>query len=497
MSTKSSRDSGAALERKLLKGVERLLRDVDPALVNVPIVVAVSGGADSLALLLLLAQLKETLGLTLHVAHLDHGLRGSSARSDALFVEDTARELSLSLTLGMEDVNSYRSERGLSLEEAAREVRYSFLSRVAAELGSGAIALGHTADDQAETILMHILRGSGLTGLAGMSPLSHWPSSRHKEPIALLRPLLSVPRSETEAYCRFKGVTPRDDRTNRSLEFTRNRTRLELIPILSGYNPRIREALQRLSASAALDQDYIIGEARQALDELSTPDGNAIRIERSGFAALHPALKRHLLRLAYQQLTGSVAGLGYSHVEAMIRSSEAGTGRSVNLPGSLVFSVGYDTLNLSADGHRGADADVPVEEYPLSIPGETRTQGWNVTARLLANAGGPLDTGAYSALLDAERAGGSLHLRGRRPGDRFTPLGMTGAKKLQDFMVDARIPADSRDGVSLVVSERGIVWVVGHRIADWAKVRDDTSQILALEFSESNATGAPADGRRE
>ena len=483
------------MERKLLKGVERLLRDVDPVLTNAPIVVAVSGGADSLALLLLLAQLREALGLTLHVAHLDHGLRGSSARADALFVEDTARELGLSSTLGAEDVKSYRSDRGLSLEEAAREVRYSFLARVAAELGSGAIALGHTADDQAETVLMHILRGSGLTGLAGMSTLSHWPSSQHKERIALLRPLLSVPRWETEAYCRYKGVTPRDDRTNRSLEFTRNRTRLELLPLLSGYNPRIREALQRLGASAALDQDYIIGEARQALDKLSTPDGNAIRIERGGFSSLHPALKRHLLRLAYQQLTGSVDGLEHSHVEAMIRSSEAGTGRSVDLPGSLVFSVGYDTLNLSADGHWGASA--PVEEYPLSIPGETRTHRWNVTARLLANAGGPLDSGAYSALLDAERAGGSLHIRGRRPGDRFTPLGMTGAKKLQDFMVDARIPAGSRDGVSLVVSEKGIVWVVGHRIADWAKVRDETGQILALEFSESDATGAPEDERRE
>ena len=497
MSTKGSRNSGAALERKLLKDVERLLRDLDPALTNAPIVVAVSGGPDSLALLLLLAKLREALGLTLHVAHLDHGLRGSSARADALFVEETATRLGISSTLGVENVKSYRSERGLSLEEAAREVRYSFLSRVASEMRSNAVALGHTADDQAETILMHILRGSGLTGLAGMSTLSHRPSSQHKERIALLRPLLSVPRSETEAYCRFRGVTPRDDRTNRSLEFTRNRTRLELLPLLSGYNPRIRESLQRLGASAALDQDYIIGEARQTLDELSTPDGSAIRIERRGFASMHPALKRHLLRLAYQQLTGSVDGLEHSHVEAMIRSTEAGTGRSVDLPGRLVFSVGYDTLSLSADGRSSADTSALVEEYPLSIPGVTRTHGWNVTARLMANAGGPLDTGAYSALLDAERASQTLHVRGRRPGDRFTPLGMTGAKKLQDFMVDARIPAGSRDGVSLVVSEKGIVWVVGHRIADWAKVRDDTRKILALEFSKSDATEAPADGRRE
>ena len=156
---KSSPDNGAALERKLMKGVERLLRGLDPGLTISPMVVAVSGGPDSLALLLLLTHLKETLGLTLHVAHLDHGLRGKESVSDALFVEEVARDLDLPATLGVEDVKSYMAGRGMSLEEAAREVRYSFLSRVAARQGASAVALGHTADDQAETVLMHILRG--------------------------------------------------------------------------------------------------------------------------------------------------------------------------------------------------------------------------------------------------------------------------------------------------------------------------------------------------
>ena len=495
MRTKSSRDTGGALERKLLKKVDRVMKDVDPALTESPVVVAVSGGPDSMALLLLLTELRGTLGLTLHVAHLDHGLRGNSAQDDALFVEEQARRLGLSSTLGAEDVNSYRAGRGLSLEEAARDVRYAFLARVASEHGARAVALGHTADDQAETVLMHIIRGSGLTGLAGMSPLSLRPSSQNEEGVALLRPLLDVTRAETAAYCRWKGVTPREDETNRSLGLARNRTRLELLPLLQDYNPRIREALLRLSASAALDQDFILSKAQEVLDEMAAIEGSAIQIGRGAFDSLHPALKRHLLRLAYHRVTGTIEGLEHSHVEAMVGTSEAGAGRSVDLPGELLFSVGYDSLSLRPSATEAALPSAITEEYALSVPGDTPIPGWNITARLLNGVEGSLDTGPFAALLDAKRAGGGLHVRVRRPGDVFTPLGMSGSKKLQDFMVDAKVPAASRDGVPLVVSEKGIVWVVGHRIADWAKVKEDTGQILALEFTPGQAREAPPAAR--
>ena len=485
---KSSPDSGAALERKLMKDVEHLLRGLDPGLTLAPIIVAVSGGPDSLALLLLLTHLKETLGLTLHVAHLDHGLRGRNARNDALFVEEVARDLDLPATLGEEDVKSYMAGRGMSLEEAAREVRYSFLSRVAARQGASAVALGHTADDQTETVLMHILRGSGLTGLAGMSELSYWPSSRHKERISLVRPLLNVSREETAAYCRWKGVVPREDLTNRSLEFTRNRTRLELLPFLRDYNPRIRDALLRLSASAAHDQDYILGEAVQAMGKLATADGKGIHIERKGFTSLHPAIKRHVLRLVYEEITGLASGLQHRHIEDMVKLSNGGVGRSVDLPGGLVFTVDYDYLILRVNNSGAFGPPALLGEYPLSIPGETRIPGWTVSARLLPYDEGHLDAGVYTARMDAERVGRGLHVRGRRPGDRFIPLGMDGSKKLQDFMVDARIPADARDSVPLVVSKEGIVWVVGRRITHWARVRENTTRILALDFSPADAT---------
>ncbi len=483
-----SPDNGVALERKLLKDVERLLRGLNPSLRRSPIVVAVSGGPDSLALLTLLNRLSQPLGLTLHVAHLDHELRGADAKRDAQFVEETAYSLGLPVTLGQEDVESYRAGRGLSPEEAAREVRYGFLARVAAEQGAASVALGHTADDQAETVLMHILRGSGLSGLAGMSTLSYRPSAQGRGRVALLRPLLDATREETAAYCRWKGLTPIDDATNRSLEFTRNRTRLELLPFLSSYNPRIRDALLRLSSAAAHDQDYILGEAMQAFGKLATADGESIRIERDGFAALHPALKRHLLRLVYREATGSTDGLEHSHIEEMVKLSDAGAGRSVDLPGSLAFSVGYDSLSLAVNAGGASGPPALQGEHPLSVPGDTRIPGWDVKARLLSPDDASMDSGGYTANMDAERVGQRLCVRGRRPGDRFTPLGMAGSRKLQDFMVDARIPSASRGGVPLVVSDEGVLWVVGHRIAHWARVTDETTGILSLEFSPTQAT---------
>ena len=484
---RSTKD-GAALERKLLKEVSSLLEEMGFVHRSAPLIVAVSGGPDSLALLLLLVQLRQPLGLDLHVAHLDHGLRGQESQEDARFVEETARRLELPMTLEREDVESYRATHHLSLEEAARKVRYSFLSRVAAAHGALGVALGHTADDQAETILMHLLRGSGLDGLTGMQTLSYWPSSHHEHPMALVRPLLGTKREETESLCRWKGVIPRDDSSNRSLHFTRNRIRADLLPRLRSYNPRLQEALLSLGRSAARDQAYILGEAVRARERLAVNTGEGVEIERAGFAALPPALKRHLLRLIYRELTGSASGLEHRHLEDMIKVSRGGPDKKISLPGGLTFSVEYGSLSLGRGQSRPSAAPALSEEYPLTIPGDTKVPGWNVKARLSTCAESPSHRDAYAALLDGERVGRYLYVRGRFPGDRFHPLGMAESKKLQDFMVDVKAPRDVRDRIPLVVSERGIVWVVGYRVAHWARLREDTPTVLSLDFSPDTAT---------
>ena len=481
-------EDGLALERRLLRTVSRPLTESGLDQGRQPLIVAVSGGPDSLALLLLLVELGQSPGLSIHVAHLDHGLRGQESREDAQFVEETARRLNLPVTLEQADVESYRMGRHLSLEEAAREVRYSFLSRTAAAQGAAVVVLGHTADDQAETILMHLLRGSGLSGLTGMSTVAHWPFPGDSQGVTLVRPLLEVTREETKSYCLWKGITPREDSSNRSIQFTRNRLRSDLLPLLRSYNPRFQEALLRLGHSATQDQAYIVEEAARARERLAVDLGEGITIDREGFVALPPTLKRHLLRLIYQELRGSSHGLEHQHLEEMVRLSQGSTGKEIDLPDGLVFSVARDSLRLGFGKAWATDAPAIPGEYVLAVPGDIRIPGWTIKARLSRGKEASPYGGAYAVQLDEGRLGRRLLVRGRRPGDRFHPLGMTGTKKLRDFMVDAKVPRGMRDRVPLVLSEKGIAWVVGHRIAHWARIGEDTTEVVDLEFSPGPAT---------
>jgi len=476
-------ENGLALERRLIKLVTHILKELGLAMSKQPLIIAVSGGPDSMALLLLLSELRKPLGLNLHVAHLDHGLRGRESQEDAQFVEEMAASMSIPVTLGQEDVESYRTAHSLSLEEAAREVRYSFLSKVAAAQQADTVVLGHTADDQAETILMHLLRGSGLTGLTGMSSLAHWPSSHNEQSLSLVRPLLAIKRWETVSYCLWKKITPKEDSTNLYHKFTRNRLRLDLIPRLESYNPRFQESLLRLSRSASQDQAYILEEAIQARNKLASDSGDGITIERKQFIALAETLKRHLLRLVYEEIKGSSHGLEHRHLEAMVRLAMTSTGKDIDLPNGLVYSVRHEFIRLGFGKSKPPDAPVVVGEYPLTVPGNVRIPGWTVRTRLSAGESGISTSGTYSVRLNEGSVGRRLLVRRRKPGDRFQPIGMTGFKTLQDFMVDEKVPQEMRDRIPLVISDERIAWVVGLRIADWAKLTEDTTNVVSLEFS--------------
>ena len=336
---------------------------------------------------------------------------------------------------------------------------------------------------------MHLLRGSGTSGLVGMPKVSHLPADRYGERMALVRPLLDFTKADTRAYCEFRGVTPKEDSTNSSLDFTRNRVRLELLPQLERYNPRFREALLRLSASAARDLDFLeqaAGEARQRLEVSEVQDG--ISVSRSGFGALHPAVRRHLLRLLYRELAGATKELTHRHVEDMVRLSGGRTGAWMALPGGLRFEVGYNTLRL--DICRRRTATRPFHRgraRAIDTGGDLRWPLVRTMRSCSRSYAGMRKAVSHIAVLDADRAGRRLCVRSRRPGDRITPLGMSGSRKVQDVMVDDKTPAAERDGVPLVVSENGVVWVVGHRLAHWARVREDTKRVLRLEFRQPSA----------
>ena len=467
------------------------------------LVVAVSGGPDSLALLYALHHLSGEIGLKLHGAHLDHGLRGQASREDAEFTAGVFQRLGVPSTIESADVESLSRQLGLSLEAAARTVRYDFLCRVALGQNAAGVAVGHTSDDQVETVLMNIVRGAGTTGLRGMERLSYRKLAGGS--VAIVRPLLQAPRRDTIAYCAALDLEPRQDETNLSTDPTRNRMRAELIPHLETYNPAIRQAILRLSSSASRDVAHLESEVRKVWDRTVSRRGESLAIDRDLFTGLSAAVQSHLLMRAVEEVVGERADLRHYHVDEMTRLMAGSAGRALDLPWGIRFSVGYTEATLGPD-----DLDQswppPIEgETPLSVPGSTQIPGWRIDAEIFesppdprsdttsasptagaSDRAGVLGPDGLCVRLSLEATGNRLWVRSRRPGDRFRPLGMSRAKKLQDFMVDARVPRPARDRVPLVVSPDGIAWVAGWRIADWAKLAESGGPELALRMTQES-----------
>ena len=479
---------------------------------DVTLLVGVSGGADSTTLLHSLHRLSRSHRISLHVAHLNHDFRGDEADEDARFVESLAQKLGLPVTVEKRDPIAYQRDRGISsFEQGAREMRYEFMARVAEKAGAVAVAVGHTADDLAETVLLHILRGSGLPGLRGMTEVAPWPWPTGLESPALFRPMLEVNKADTVEYCRELGQDFRLDSGNFLFRFTRNRVRQNLMPYLAAeYNPRVREALVRLARTSALELDYLEGEMNRAWPGLLIAPENAANsasdriliFDRAALSELHPALRRLVLRRGYVALAGDSRRLRESHLRAMSDLSEGrASARTLDLPNGLKLESAGDRLTLYGGNEEILGADALTEgEYELSLtlpvaPGEENTMllaGWRVAAQVLnghelANLPDFQSGDNFTAYLDLNALGDpkQVRVRTRRPGDRFQPLGMSGVKKLQDFLTDAKAPRSRRDRIPLLVGDTGIAWVVGYRIADWAKVKPNSTPdtlILRLKF---------------
>lgn len=485
----------AELERK----VTAALRRAGYSNTGMTLVVGASGGPDSCALLYALDRLKVAHGLYLHVAHLNHNFRGQEAEDDAVFAADIAQELGIPVTVVKEDPHAYQKERGISsFEQGAREMRYAFMARVAKGAGARAVTVGHTADDLAETVLLHVLRGSGLYGLRGMGEVSDWPWPTVAEGLKLFRPLLDVTKDQTAEYCHEIGRTYREDSGNYMWRFTRNRVRQDLMPRLAqDYNPQVRKALVRLARTAAEELDFVEQELDKVWLGLAVVAGGNVRLSRSALGDLHPLLQRLALRRGYILVAGDSTRLRESHMVAMEELALGGRGgRSLELPAGVILRQDYQHLVLT----QSSEADCPYPdidgEYSISLPGQSGTDSvvlagpWVVTMRT-GKADAPptwVDTGddEWSASFDLTAIGEEATVRAWRPGDRIQPLGMQGQKKLQDLFTDLRVPRLWRGRVPIFECGNGIAWVVGHRISDWAKVPPDSDgYVLWARFSQS------------
>lgn len=433
------------------------------------VLVACSGGPDSLALLDILLQLRAVRRLTITAAHFEHGIRGQDSRDDAAFVRRFCQEHGIACRIQAEDVPAFANEKGLSLELAARTLRYRFLWQVYEEVGADVLATAHHADDQAETVLMRILRGTGPDGLAAMRPRSG----------RQIRPLLGTSRADIEAYCRMRQLTPRHDVTNDLPDCTRNRLRLQVLPYLRAHaNPEVSRALCQLAELAADEDDYLEAELAASWPQLRSSDEENVLLI-GPLQALHPAMRRRALRRFFREVSGGAKDLGFPHVQAMERLAAGGrTGSSLALPGHWQACVSYGRLCLrkqagSTDGAKLGQA------IPVTVPGETRFGPWVLAASLLDEL--PSRTGAMEFYLDAGVLdNGPLILRTRRPGDIMSlPVGH---KKLKDVWIDDKIPREARDRIPLLTSGREVLWVIGHRRSCRYPVAEDTGKILYVRL---------------
>ncbi len=444
------------------------------------LVVGVSGGPDSLTLLHAL----HALGFEVIAAHLHHGLR-EAADADAAAVEAVARRLGVPLVVGRDDVAALAAAGRQSLEDAAREARYRFLFRVAREQRAVAVTVGHTADDQSETVLMHLLRGSGLTGLAGLRPCRRLP--RWDAEIPLARPLLGVRRTATIAYARRYGLPLRWDASNWQRAFFRNRLRLDLLPRLRVENPALDAALGRLAAVAAAEEDFLAAEARRRLTAvLVAEDDKFVGLQRQAFLAAPLALQRRWLRWAAARL--GAPEVGFEHVEAARRASAYPGGGARDWFAGLVLWVEPATLWVAQ-----RRATLPAEAWP-QLPGEQAfplepggsvalASGWVLTLSALSPPPDDPHTSPATAWLDASALAFPLMVRPRRPGDAIAPLGMGGRRqKIADLMVNAKIPPRLRARWPLVVSGEEIVWVPLLAVAHPARITAATTAAVSLSL---------------
>lgn len=466
----------------MLEKIEPILRDECGLRKDAPVVVGVSGGPDSLCLLDVLRR----AGYSVRVAHFNHGLR-PEADADAAEVANIAARLSVPFATQRADAREFADASHLSIEAAARDLRYRFLFSEARAQNAQAVAVGHTADDQAETVLMHFIRGSGLRGLGGMA---HRTVLQLFDPgIPLVRPLLSLWRKETEAYCASRGLHPLRDASNASSDYFRNRVRNDLLPLLEKYNPRIREILSRNAAALSSDQ--------AVLDELLTGEWDQVLIQRrADFIALDltrlgdcsPALQRQLIRRAAAGLAPAEQ-IDFAALDRALSLVANASARHADLAAGLSLHREPEVLYVATAGAR-----LPVEAWPqmpagtdsieIPLPGAASlAAGWGFEADCLPVQGSGGDWRSHPAErfqvdLDAATLPTTLHLRARRPGDRIQPLGLGGhSQKISDFLVNEKVPARARARWPLLCAGETVVWVPGYRLAEPFKLRPTSRQI--------------------
>lgn len=437
------------------------------------VIVAVSGGPDSMCLLNILYRLKDELGISLAVAHVNHGLRGEEADEDEAYVKKFCDSIKVEYYSIKIDIYKISKEKGISCESAGRESRYEFFEDVRKKINAQKIALAHNANDQAETVLMRIIRGTGLDGLIGIKPVRDG---------KFVRPLINSTRDEIEEYCRVNDISCRIDKTNFENIYTRNKIRLELLPyIKENFNKDIIGTLIRLSNIIEKDNEFIEQVSEEKYKKYCENNSEKVIIYSRAFREPEAIVTR-IIRRAYNDLKGNLYDLEKIHIYDIINIQKNSTGKKIMLKGGIEASNNYGDIQIYK--FKAQDSTNIKKQYNLELgTNEALEFSLKVSLRKIDKEEKvSLKNNNLIKFFDYDKIKNNILLRYRREGDRFNPFGMKGSKKLKDIFIDMKIPKEERDKIPLVCFGDEIAWIVGYKVSDRFKVDKETKNILEIKF---------------
>lgn len=441
------------------------------------IVLGLSGGPDSMALLYLLIEIRKKIYFNILIAHVNHGVRGDEALRDEMFVKEVANNLNLPFFATRVDMVGIAKKEGITAEEAGRKLRYGFFREIIKAQGSGKIAVAHNKKDQAETLLMRIMRGTGVDGLKGMDFQTG----------DIIRPLLNIDRCEIEKYIEDRKIPTVLDKTNLESIYTRNKIRIELIPYIEkNFNPNIVDTLYRLSENASLDSGFLEEYSIKKYNSIiKKKDDTCIILNYEGFKMQDKAIKRRIIRKTILDLIDTLQGIEEVHISLVVEVFDREeTGKVINLPSGIIARVSYKDLIIEKVKVK-SNKEEPISKviYDLNI-GNNILEDYGLEIDLEIVERKDIDFKKVSRNIkyfDYTKIVGGIFIRTRDFGDRFNPFGMEGTKKLKDYFIDEKIPRDLREKLPLFIDEENIIWVIGYRTSEKYKISKDTTKVLKAE----------------
>lgn len=439
------------------------------------IVLGLSGGPDSVCLLHILYRLKEKMNIEVYAAHLNHQIRGLEAQKDALYISQICEDLGITSFVKAINVPEYCKEQGVSLEEGARTLRYEMFEEIKQKTKSNKIAIGHNRNDQAETVLMRIMRGTGLQGLRGIEYI------RDNK---IIRPILDIERSDIEAYCEKYELNPRIDKTNLESIYTRNKIRLELIPYMKdNFNPNVIESIVRMTNSLKSDSDYIDLEAEKSFKEVSTLKEDSVEISLPKYSNLHNAIKVRILRSAIKHIIGDTNFVDQKHIEDIIElECESKLNKMLNLPRGIFAYRRKNIIILTTKEIVSEEIDFC---YNIPSNGFIKIKELNLvleTQKMSIDRYKSIKLDKTSKGFDFDKIKGGIVVRSRKQGDKIKLAG--GSKKVKDLFIDLKIPREDRCKVPVITDDEGILCVGDYKTSENYKIDSETKEVLKISFKK-------------